>query len=431
MSAIWMFEFSDISHWQGTVDFASYKSNPVLGDYVLMRSTIGAGGRDSRFHGYYDLARHNDIEVGTYFVIHPLYSPESHLGNFMDFVGNRKFKDIVADVELTGGLSASGVRARVRDTILLFENQFGDDVSIYTGAWFWNTYLKGEMSLHKFRMHFAHYVWDPNPPASLPVNYKSGYLPDGWNWSGNLPTIHQYTSKRIYPGITSSYLDQNAGNQVLKDRVFGIPDPEPEPEPEPWPIPEIGELNIMDGVFFVPFEGKKKILYHHNQVMSGGFLHDKIKIEGLDPRAVALEIRIVVYADKPDGFVFFGTNTSEGAYWVGSRTVVTTPTELIPYDGGPDLPAFHEGSGSVWLDDGHLWRHSQPYGGKLAYTLQLNAVGFPISLLLDPINQKIDILEQHIGALDEGVQANERGIKDLKSDVATRVKAGELVKISR
>lgn len=196
----------DVSSYQGRINFARLRDRGVVG--VVLRSTVGASLKDTRYHEYYANAVDANLLVSTYIVINPLFTAQAHVANFKAHNGGRKHNFTVSmDVELAGGMKPAAVQKRVKESIDAFDQLFGYKTMVYTGKWFWDRYfVVNGRSVYWAREHdlwAAQYPFDlGNVPVDMPES-RQPVLPTGWStwkfwqWTSRWPHTDEVDSKGL------------------------------------------------------------------------------------------------------------------------------------------------------------------------------------------------------------------------------------------
>jgi GH25 family lysozyme M1 (1,4-beta-N-acetylmuramidase) len=138
-----------------------------------------------------DGARAAGVLVGAYHYARPrkpvAATAEADARAFVTLTGPARRGAIppVLDLEETGGLGARDITAWATRWMTTVEALTGRTPVLYTGLWFWNSYLDGTGELARHPLWIARYAESP------------GLLPGGWRaWS-----FWQFTARGRVPGI--------------------------------------------------------------------------------------------------------------------------------------------------------------------------------------------------------------------------------------
>ena len=184
----------DVSHWQGAIRWADVSAAGVR--FAFAKATEGRTLVDGRYQRNRDGAQAAGVRVGAYHYALPdrTYHDALREANwFVDHAGLRgKHLLPVLDLESTGGLGRSALRAWVRTWLERVESRLGVKPIIYTYPYFWKDYMGNTtwFAANGYRvLWIAHYDVDsPLVPAS--------------NWGGNGWTVWQLSDCGRVNGIT-------------------------------------------------------------------------------------------------------------------------------------------------------------------------------------------------------------------------------------
>jgi len=248
----------DVSRWQGEVNWelvaaAGYR-------FAVIRATIGDYYTDPRLYVNWSAARDAGLLVSAYHVVTPERSVDAQIDRLFDVLEDRESDlPLVLDIELSRGVSRDGITTCVRDCMQKVEQLDGRKPIVYTGKWFWNSYVSPSPEWS------AYDLWVANYGVSSPT------LPAGWDeWK-----FWQYSDKGSVPGSGSKYTDLDWFAGSYEDLLeYAQRGPEPPPEPAAGlrarvSVPvlkifngpgvnydQIGELHEGDAVNIVALDGK-------------------------------------------------------------------------------------------------------------------------------------------------------------------------------
>jgi GH25 family lysozyme M1 (1,4-beta-N-acetylmuramidase) len=127
----------DVSYYQGSIDWAAVAADDVK--YAFIRVSDGTGFEDPKFDTYWASSRANGILHGAYQFFRPAEDAIAQADLLLSKMGTLQPDDFppVIDVEVSGGLSASGVAAGVKTWVDHVTAAIGKPPIIYTGFYFW------------------------------------------------------------------------------------------------------------------------------------------------------------------------------------------------------------------------------------------------------------------------------------------------------
>lgn len=161
----------DVSKWQGAIDWSQVAEAGI--EYAFIRSSYGLTGVDSYFDANWAAAREAGVLRGSYHYFNPAYGGAEQARNMLaqfDDPADLGELPLVVDVEESGGAPTPAVYAsRVVDFVDTIEAETGRRPMIYTGGYFWDTYV-ASTALADLPVWVAHYFNDrstahcPNTP---------------------------------------------------------------------------------------------------------------------------------------------------------------------------------------------------------------------------------------------------------------------------
>jgi GH25 family lysozyme M1 (1,4-beta-N-acetylmuramidase) len=180
----------DVSHWQGTINWASVKASGR--SFVIAKATEGISFKDSSYDTNKAGAMGQGMMVGAYHFAQPANDPVREADWFVD---NARYQHGMLiptlDLERTGGLTTTALTAWVKAWLTRVDQRLGVKAMIYVSPSFWRTAM---VDTRWFAdngyaiLWVAHWgVASPSIPAS--------------NWGGRSWTFWQYTSDGAVPGI--------------------------------------------------------------------------------------------------------------------------------------------------------------------------------------------------------------------------------------
>lgn len=183
----------DVSHWQGTIDWAKVKGSGRT--FVFAKATEGIGFEDSSYDTYRVGAMAQGMKFGAYHFARP--GSNDPVAEADWFVDNAKLQHgmllPVLDLELTGGLGTSALTTWVKAWLHRVDERIGAKPMIYTSPSFWRNAMGDSrwFADNGYAMLWvAHWgVSSPSVPAT--------------SWGGLSWTFWQYSSDGTVPGISS------------------------------------------------------------------------------------------------------------------------------------------------------------------------------------------------------------------------------------
>ena len=126
----------DLSHHNGTVDFARLKAAGV--DAVIHKASQGTGYVDPMYASRRAAAKAAGMPWGAYHVVEPAQGARAQIDHFLDVVGRSPSPELrlALDVELPTTLPVPTVAARYDDAAEYLERRVGYVVLVYTYPWY-------------------------------------------------------------------------------------------------------------------------------------------------------------------------------------------------------------------------------------------------------------------------------------------------------
>lgn len=191
----------DVSHWQGSIDFAKVKADGYR--FVFMKATEGTSYVDDTFEKNWAAAKKAGLIRGAYHFFRPKYDGVAQAKHFASVMGTLTDSDLppVLDLEVQDGVSDATVIARAKAFLAELEKRSGKKPVIYTGYFF--TSLGSPSGFSGYPLWVAHWgVSCPNLPAG------------GWKtWK-----FWQFTDHANVSGIGGA-VDANRFNGTLEDLI--------------------------------------------------------------------------------------------------------------------------------------------------------------------------------------------------------------------
>lgn len=196
----------DVSSWQGSISWAGVKGSGRV--FAIARVSHGLAA-DATFAANWAGMKSAGLVRGSYQYFSPAEDAAAQADLVMQKIGSLGAGDLplVLDVEETGGLSPAQLSAAVQVWVDRITAHYGRPPMIYSGAYFWNDYVKTTA--------FASLpLWLPAYGNNCPL------LPSPWgSW-----LLHQYSSHGAVAGISGN-VDLDLFNGTLADltALAGLP----------------------------------------------------------------------------------------------------------------------------------------------------------------------------------------------------------------
>lgn len=215
----------DVSKWQGKMDW--HKCKAAGAKWAYIRATVGAGYKDHQFERNYDELIDVGLPTGAYHVVVPRYSgkpvtADANMDNFFSTQDGCSLDfPIVLDCEVTNGDNPRHITSVIEGCIRILEAE-GQEVMIYTGAWWWDGNVMPHDKWNSYPLHVANYTSAVQP--YMPRDWDEW---DVWQWSadGN-GKGHEY-------GADSDAIDLNRMKVEFWNKYIGTVEPPPEPPTPP------------------------------------------------------------------------------------------------------------------------------------------------------------------------------------------------------
>ncbi len=184
----------DVSHYQGTINWASVKSAGI--QFAWIKATEGTGTKDAQFSANYTHAYNNNVIRGAYHFARPDLSTGAAQATYFANNGGGWSKDnltLPGMLDLEGGCyskSASAMQSWILDFYNTYKAKTGRDVVIYTSAGWWSSCTGGWGGMAaKSPLWAASWTSAANPT-----------LPSGFS----VATVWQYTDSGSVSGISGA-----------------------------------------------------------------------------------------------------------------------------------------------------------------------------------------------------------------------------------
>jgi lysozyme len=131
----------DVSYWQGTIDWAKVKAAGKK--YAIMRAAHALKA-DTKFDFNWKQCHVQGLRCGVYQYFEPNIDPIAQANLMLKMMGKLGPGDLppVIDVESKAGMTPAAISAAIKKWIDHVEKAVGRKPMIYTGAYFWEDYVK-------------------------------------------------------------------------------------------------------------------------------------------------------------------------------------------------------------------------------------------------------------------------------------------------
>ncbi len=198
----------DVSHWQGTINWASVAAYKKFAIIKATESTIYV---DSQYATNHANARANGVRTGAYHFAQPSTTAGDAVAEADWFTSHMNLTtgdlNPALDLETSNGLGTSALQTWVKTWLDRVYATTGIRPMVYTSPSFWRSYMGDTRSIADAGytvLWIAHWgVTSPSVPGS--------------NWGGKGWTFWQYTSDGSVPGISGRVdLDRFNGTDLTK-----------------------------------------------------------------------------------------------------------------------------------------------------------------------------------------------------------------------
>ena len=213
----------DVSHWQGTIDWAAVAAAGKR--FVYMKASEGTSFVDRTYALNRAQAKAVGLYVGAYHFAQPDATPGDAVAEADHFLATAQIAQgellPVLDLEVAGGQSTTALQAWVQAFMGRVYERTGVPGVIYVSPSFWKTYMGNTdwFALNGYRtLWVAH--WTGATAPSIPAG----------NWGGQGWTFWQYSSNGAVPGIRGRVdLNRYRGTDFTPVLLTSTPFIPPEP----------------------------------------------------------------------------------------------------------------------------------------------------------------------------------------------------------
>ena len=203
----------DVSHWQGTIDWAKVRAAGKK--FAFIKASEHTTFVDDKYQTNRANAKANGILVGAYHFARPssgttdAYAEADHFIETADWTSGELRP--VLDLEDTGGLSSSALQTWVKAFLTRIYDRTGVRAIIYVSPSFWSTKM-GNSSWFAQNGYDVLWIahWTTASSPTVPAD----------NWGGKSWTFWQYTSDGSVSGISGRVdLDRYKGTDFSRVRI--------------------------------------------------------------------------------------------------------------------------------------------------------------------------------------------------------------------
>lgn len=193
----------DVSHYQYNIDWEAVKAmrvQQVKIDFAFIKATEGLGRVDNTFRRNWFNVKQAGIPRGAYHFFNPGKSGKAQAENFIETIQLQK-GDMppVLDIEQSNGASVEDIQRRVRDWLVMVEQQYKARPIIYTYVDFYEKYLAGKFD--DYPLWVAHYLIQGKPR----IQHKWVFWQH--NEKGRVNGISSYVDFNVFNGDSTEFND--------------------------------------------------------------------------------------------------------------------------------------------------------------------------------------------------------------------------------
>jgi len=191
----------DVSRHQDDIDWAAVQAMQVkkvkIG-FAFIKATEGLGRVDNEFRDNWTKARQQNIPRGAYHFFIASKSGKAQAENFIETVSLSK-GDMppVLDVETTNGASVADIQQRVKDWLVMVEQQYKVKPIIYTNVDFYNNFLSP--AFDDYPLWVAHYLVQDKP------RIKRDWIFWQHNEKGRVNGIDAFVDFNVFNGDSTDF----------------------------------------------------------------------------------------------------------------------------------------------------------------------------------------------------------------------------------
>ena len=188
----------DVSHYQKSIDWLQVKDSHHPIKFVIVRSTMGIDGKDTRFATNWNKTKEMGFIRGAYHYYRPDEDPVAQFNNFASRV-HLKEGDLppILDIEDEGNLSKDDLNNRLKIWLDLAENHYGIKPVIYAPQRYFRSFLP------RWNKDYHHWIPDYYKYSKAKLLFRY--------WA-----FHQFSERFEVEGINEN-VDGNHFNGTLED----------------------------------------------------------------------------------------------------------------------------------------------------------------------------------------------------------------------
>jgi lysozyme len=200
----------DVSHWDGTIDWATVKGTGVLWGYA--KATESTNYTDPTFATHWAGMKSAGVLRGAYHFFHPDVDGKAQADYFISVMGTLGADDLppMLDWEVSNGASGSTAKNNAKAFIDEVKTVTGRTTVIYTSPGLWSGFGVSPPSAFAAQpLWVAHYLYCTSGSGCCPT------IPNGWtSW-----VMWQWSDKGMVSGVAASAVDLDIFDGTLADLV--------------------------------------------------------------------------------------------------------------------------------------------------------------------------------------------------------------------
>jgi lysozyme len=216
----------DVSHWQGSVDWADLKRRYGIA-FGACKATEGVSFTDNQFKANWSRLAAIDLVRMAYHYGHPARDPEQSADFFLNYVATIEPTDLlVLDLETSDGLSQASVNAWAKAWAAhvrrlapghspviyaghsYMENDTAKGLNGPYGSWWYPRYSNAYVDTSS---------WPSSLTATLPSPSAWGGPPDFWQFTASFLTPDHVLDANVYNGTVDQLRSLNGDDMALTD----------------------------------------------------------------------------------------------------------------------------------------------------------------------------------------------------------------------
>jgi len=225
---------TDISRYQGNIDFAKAKGNGIVFAIFKAGEVINNGQTewtDTKYARNIVEGKAHGLITGAYYFFHPAVGASQQARHFKSILDQYGYPDmpLAIDVEVNDNKSAAHCAAVLKAMIDQLEQETGRKIMIYTRANIWISQYGNPSWTKDYPLWLAQY------PLIDPITNPSTYSGKMNSTTASLnPAIWQFTERMQLPGLPNMdgnfWLGTMEELETFADESYGTEPPEPQPK---------------------------------------------------------------------------------------------------------------------------------------------------------------------------------------------------------